>query len=150
MRFSRVAFLTAVRQALETERRDYDARWDAYREAVTRSEADWLVENAQTCRDAFAAAVRKLENDEPVTREDLPRYATGSLRDNVLVYLGPTDARGHRANPPGEFRESADLRAMLNVLELCTDDEVTTNGLKELGIGQATMSLVVRALRSAS
>lgn len=149
MRFSRTAFIAAIYRALASERREYDAKWDAYREAISRSETDWLREYAERCTDALAAAIAKLENDEPITRSDLPCYPTGSLRDNILVYHGPVDSRGHRVNPPGEFRESTDLRAMLNVLELCTEEEVTTNGLKELGIGQATMSAVVRALRSA-
>lgn len=150
MKFQRTKLRTAVVAAMNQEKADHDRNVKKYEDAVAEASDKWLCDYEDDWREALVGIHTKLDRGEPILRTDIPRYAKGAYRDNLLVYGGPINDRGYRIDGPREFQESSDLRALLTVLDLISDDEITTHALKELGLGQGVMGRVVRQLKTDS
>jgi hypothetical protein len=148
MIFNRETLKDAAQQALIDLRAKYDERIRRYEDLEIESEIAWIKMYGPRWIEACNAITEKIGRGEPVTYRDIPTLEK-SL-DVAALYGGPQGKRGnrfHAINTPDAYEEPAELRKLLIVLDLCTDETVSTYGLKELGIGQRVMSVVMDYIR---
>ena len=136
MRFQKQALQKAVEQALTEDRR----RWDQVQvEAaldLAKARDEWVETWAPAWADAAKVIQRRLRKGEPVMRSDLP---TDTHR-GVAMY---EEYGSRRPKKPADYRPPAELLMLLSVLPTISDDEVSTSGLRELGITAAALRMCV-------
>jgi hypothetical protein len=98
----------------------------------------WMLEHGQEWAAACFQIRRRLRAGHPVTREDLPsrnHWSGGQIQ--LFQISEPKES---------EFQEPTALREIVAVLDLITDETVTTNALAEVGIPRGIMRQVVQHL----
>lgn len=143
MMFSRAALREAVDHALKSNL----AEWEAAAVRERREEAEhlekWLKDSGPEWV-RFADRVKaKIKNGFPIENKDLPNGGD-PFRSSVSTFK--KKGRSFRT----EYRAPSELLNLAAVLDAATDDKISTSGLASLGIGQRTMSSVVRHLRPGS
>lgn len=130
MRYVRIELLEAARKAVKVaqqhQHRSHTEKSSAYGRAVTA----WNANYADSWRAAVRVITRKLKSGDPIKAADLP-HEPG--RSHVTATFGERKPEAFTPWVPTE------LEVLIKVLELVSDDVVTTAALRDLGIGTATM-----------
>lgn len=140
MKFDRAQLAKAVDAALAAHRAR-EEKWVAERKDEEEQRlTQWLTDH----RDEWAAAAKKIaaacRKNLPVTRELLPPVGGESWKE--CNYYRPT-----RQSTSMEFYEPPmPLLALAAILQVVTDDTVTTSGLTALGVDSKTLHSCVRYL----
>lgn len=141
MKFNRVALLGATERALADDRASFDREEAKRASEGTRKLAEWLTESGPKWLDFAEHVVYLVGNGYPVTESDMPRNSTTRPYYSGVCYgheswLTPPDSR--------EYHAPSELVNLRNVLRYSEDDQVTTSGLK--GLGVEPMRTVLRFL----
>lgn len=135
MIFDRKLLRAAVVRALADSRAEFDRAYTAQIERWNREREDWVADNEETWYQACANIEGKLRKNEPIMAEDLPRDR--KYRGDVLVYKrsSPTVSSVTHNGARNTYTPPQHLLDFLTVLDLSSDETVTSNALKELGFG---------------
>jgi hypothetical protein len=136
--FNREALRGAVRRAIEEHRAAYDRERSRLAQQLESSKQQWLRDHRDAWHDATVKIVKKLGKDEPITEKDLPR---GRGFHYLSLYEPP------RIPSSKEYEAPADLLAFAALLDVVTDEKISTNALKDLGFGQRALGSIIPYLR---
>ena len=147
MKINRVKLLEAAKQAVVDEKDDHDKRVANYKIALGDYKIRWFNDNQEAWTQAVTVITNALNDCQPITKDMLPRNRSPyGYSGDVAVYVKPhrvKSATGRELNNPGEFQPSADLRSLVTILEAISDEDVTTTGLKAVGINPTVMRNVL-------
>lgn len=130
--------VAALRTAAETAQKAHREQWETKRdEAAAKDRADqgkWVDEYGDQWREAAKVIGRKARAGQPITVDDLPcdRY------HHPATWSPPRASSQYQ-----EYAAWPEIAALLSVLPTIADETVTSAGLRELGIGSATLRACV-------
>lgn len=150
MKINRFALKTAVQKTLDNHEAQYNAQVKAYEDWLVSYRQEWV----DTYNPQWAASAdqikRAVAKGEPITDAMLPHKNSSILtyHDPEVHYRVYGDRRP--VKPPAEFTPSYELVALLEVLDLIVDDEVTPTGLQGLGITPKTLRDAILKLNTSA
>ncbi len=141
MQFNRSALVEAIDRAIAQEQAVINATRAKNEEASKSHREEWMSLHHDNWQKAATAIRAKLRRGDPVTEDDIPRDRTG-------YHGGKAFYRAHRGEPlPTTRTELSGLRAVLDAI---SDDAVSSNSLRSLGVSVNTLRLVVPLLGAAT
>lgn len=140
MIFNRNTLRHTIVTTLAAMRSEYDRKQEQAKRYVQGKRDEWHDEY----RDAWYLALDvirvKLDAGDVVEHNDIPR-----VRGSVNVFSEPYRYDNGEPIRCGDYVEPESLRLLLTVLDLMDgDNTVSTNALKELGVGQQVMGHALR------
>lgn len=147
MKINRLALRAAVEKTLaknEADHAEQVKKWEKYK---VDYRATWVRENNPGWRNTAKEILKAVEAKEPITKSLFPQDRYSSVRTYESPREGNNRVYGEPTNP-GEYRKDRELVALLEVLDLIVDDEITPTGLQGLGITPKTLREAVLKLDS--
>jgi len=141
MQFDRSALISAIDKAIAQEREALDVVNTQNKADNVRHQQEWIDLHREAWMKATASIRAKLRKGEPVDEHDIPRDRSGV---SVKAFYRP---RRTQALPTVHTTELAGLRA---VLDAVVDDQISSAGLRSLGVGVNTLRMLVPLLGSAT
>lgn len=140
MKINRLALKAAVQKTLDNSEAKHKEQVKAYADWLVTYKQEWIeeynVQWGQAC-EKIRVAIRK---GEPITKDMAPKGQYNDppfYTDPEVSFRARYDTRPTK--PTAEWRPSYELVALLEVLDLIVDDEVTPTGLQGLGITPKTL-----------
>lgn len=141
MQFNRLALIHAIDKAIEQDNAAIAAVHARNEASAVGHVQEWLSLHSENWTKATTAIRAKLRKGQPVTEDDIPRDRAGY---GGKAYYRPKHAE---ALPVTRVTELRGLRA---VLDAVSDKEVSSTGLRSLGVGANTLRKIVPLLGSAT
>lgn len=150
MKIDRTALLMAAHNAIKAEREAHENRVARYEEAKAAHKAAWIARSSQKWAEACVKIQDAIANGEPVTKDLLPTYRTSRYDSSqtVSTYVDSTSFthEGRDYRKPGEYQPNRDLTSIIAILEVVTDDELSTTGLRAVGVNPTTFRDLIQSI----
>jgi len=130
VKYNRQALIEACDKALERDRVDWHKRRAEQLGQHSRAVAEWSRKYADEWAQAGLEIRRAIRKGEPVTKDMLP--TSRRYHDNPAWFYPQFD-------PNREYRVPEELAFLRHVLDIVTDDVVTTSGLAQVGVSVRMM-----------
>lgn len=141
MQFNRSALIQAIDKAIAQDNAATEAVRERNDAAAVLHRTEWLSLHHDNWMKATASIRAKLRKGQPVAEDDIPRDRAGC---GGKAYYRPK----HGEQLP--VTRTTELRGLRAVLDAIVDDEVSSSGLRSLGVGVNTLRLIVPLLGSAT
>ncbi len=130
MKFNRDALLAATDKALAEHRAEFDRKEAERASEGTKALAEWLTTHGPKWLDFAEHVTYLVAHGYPVTEDDMPkvkeRYYASRVAYGSESWLKPAE--------PRDYSAPVELVNLRNVLRCASESEVSTTGLKALGV----------------
>lgn len=130
MKYARIALRDACDKALQQDAEHWLARREKHLAEHAKMVAEWNRRHAQEWAAAGLTVRRAVREGQPVTKAMLPRDRRFS--DSVATFAP-------QYNFDRDYEAPVELLFLRRVLDVVTDDIVTTSGLAQVGVSTKTM-----------
>lgn len=152
MKINRQRLLDAVNAALVSDEAAHAQRIKDWEVGIVTDRTDWVAANNPLWADAVVVIKQAIRKNEPVTRDMLPGNQNRWGDRQTAFFSEPDqvkDSTGRMIRKPlDKYSPDRDLTSLKSALEFIADEEVTTTGLKAVGVNPTVMRSVLNRMGS--